>query len=210
MKDILQKKYIATPAMNKYLGNCIMIAYKIKSEIIEEPGYTADEILILVKTIEKPSVVCSFQKNKFLKREHFGSCERIPLRLSSACLTSSLGDTACRCYTDSIKYLKEINNRGVGVFVYIPQEGFGRGLFAKIADHSLQNGIDINGKRIKSLSFKNSVKLLYPEEDYDIRKYGIIKDLFKAIGIDDFPYLYLGKCGDKITKIQNDSGLDII
>lgn len=210
MKNIFKKNYIATPAKNKYLGPCTMIAYKINAKMINESRCTASEILILVKTIKDPIDICLSQKKNLFKHKYFGSRRRIPLRLSSACVTGSLGDIACNCHNDSIKYLKEINSMGVGIFIYLPQEGFGRGLFAKIADHCIQNSVYTNNERDRSLTFEESAKLLYPRENYDIRRYRVVKNVFEDLGINEFPYLYLGKCGDKIKKIRKDSGLDII
>lgn len=192
---------VATPANNVHLGSCIMLS------VLLDGG---KEALMLVKTKTNPLVVCKRNEKVFFEMNDFGDVSEIPLRISDACVTGSLGDTACSCHVDSVNYLKRMKKYGIGVFVYLPHEGMGRGLSAKLSDHRLQIGLGIGGKNIYPMSFEESTVILFKDSEYDSRIYKDIGMLFNQIGLGERTFLYFGENTRKIEAIKIQTGLCLV
>ena len=197
----MKHKITATPANNIHLGPCIMIAAFLDS---------GKEALLLVKTKKDPSVVCRRNESILFDASDFGQSSGIPLRISDACVTGALGDVACSCHVDSVRYLKNIRKHGVGVFLYLPHEGMGRGLSAKLSDHRLQLGLGVNGLNIRPMSFEESAAIMFGDSQYDSRTYTNIKTLFDQLGLDTLTFLYFGRNVRKMKTIQAETGLRLV
>lgn len=197
----MKLKIVATPANNVHLGSCIMIS------VLLDDG---KEALVLVKTKTNSLVVCKRNEKIFFEMNDFGDASEIPLRISDACVTGSLGDTACSCHVDSINYLKRMKKYGIGVFVYLPHEGMGRGLSAKLSDHRLQIGLGIGGKDSYPMSFEESMVILFKDSRYDSRIYKDVGTLFNQIGLGARTFLYFGENIRKIEAIKMQTGLRFV
>ncbi len=204
---LLEKQnYSVSPMRNVHLGDCIQVVYTANDDDVEANGLTAKEIVVLVKTpggspkgdasTEKP-----FGKYNFHE-------EITPLRISSACLHGSLGDSECGCYPETIEYMRQIADTGYGVFVYLPQDSLGRGLRDKVRDHRLIYGVDENGNKTDRLTVEESLTALHPE-GYDVRHFAILKRVFQELGLDDCKFRILGNNIAKIDTIQRETGLQI-
>ena len=199
------KKYTVAPSFNKYLGDCFIIAYSINKK--DRYCLTDNQVIIFIKVFKKR---WRYEQEYLFSENDFHKNKKIPLRISSSCITSLLGDNSCNCNIENIKFLKIIKKERNGVFIYLPQEGFSQGLRFKLRDHQFQFGIDAKkGKKIKPLNFKQSLRKIYGNSDHDIRSYIFLKTVFKELGLSRLPYRYLGTNLNKREKIIKETGLNI-
>ena len=99
--------------------------------------------------------------------------ENILTRIHSECLTGDvLGSKRCDCGNQLHKALKIIEENGVGILLYMRQEGRGIGLFNKLKAYELQeHGFDtVDANR----------KLGFPD---DMRDYKVACEILKKLGV---------------------------
>lgn len=211
--DIIERKsvkletpeYSAGPLYNRYMGKCLQVVFTVDERAVAENALTHRDVLILVKTavdpIESPS-----DNGVLFEEKHFNFRDDVPLRISSACLHGSLGDTDCLCHQETIAYMEQIREHGYGVFVYMPQDSQGRGLRDKVRDHRLIHGVDEQGHKIEPVSAEESLRILYPE-GYDIRRYEVLREIFSKLGLADIRFRYLGEGEEKRRQVVEETRL---
>src|SRR5881396_980019 len=101
------------------------------------------------------------------------------VRVHSECLTGDVfGSRRCDCGNQLHAALKQIEEEGTGVLVYMRQEGRGIGLAAKIHAYKLQEeGLD---------TVEANARLGYPS---DLRDYGLGAQILFDLGVRQFRFL---------------------
>ncbi|MEZ4224393.1 MAG: GTP cyclohydrolase II [Polyangiaceae bacterium] len=99
--------------------------------------------------------------------------EGVPVRVHSECLTSEVfGSLKCDCKGQLDRAMAEVARRGVGVIVYLRQEGRGIGLANKIRAYALQaQGAD---------TIEANERLHLP---VDARQYDIAAAMLRQLGV---------------------------
>lgn len=168
---------------NFYLGDCLCIIYKPSNKEIVSDSLLSEYILILLKSQKDLSNISTVRN--FIDNEIFQKKDKILLRISSECLLGNFGDSHCDCESQKISALKEINNCKQGIYIHIPQEAQGNGLFYKAKELELQvNGINPCGKYIGEKNIKEASEyLLKAKNKLDKRNYTSLLTVFKQLKV---------------------------
>lgn len=189
---------------NAFLGkNILAICYHADENEIKEAALTNKDILILINNSKINEELGKNNINIKSLIERSFSDEKIFLRLQYECLLGMYGDLHCDCEEQRKIYLEFIKENG-GVYIHLPQEAQGYGLFYKLKELELQvNGFNQNcnftGQKDRNTAFYE----INNKEFKDLRKYSIIKNILEAIGIVDKKFILLTESRKKVETLLN-------
>ena len=190
-------------------GNVLVICYRASSEEIKEYSLTSDNIVMFMKS----SIM-----DKLIKENNVNYLEIIPklfgqeilFRIQSECLLGMYGDSHCDCEQQKQDFIKLLKDND-GIFVHIPQEAQGWGLFYKCKELEIQvNGRNPNGEFIGKLNRDNAQRYLVKNDKFeDKRGYELIYKILKDLKIQNKKYIVYTESENKINNLIN-SGLNAI
>ncbi len=151
-----------------------LISYRLKDESLIEKGVEAK----LPTEYGDFRVIPFKQKSNGLEhvaliKGEWKADEPVLVRVHSSCMTGDIfGSLRCECGEQLHAAMRQVESDGVGVIVYMNQEGRGIGLMAKIAAYKLQEeGLD---------TVEANVHLGY---DPDERDYGVGAQILRELGV---------------------------
>ena len=194
---------------NSYLGDCLCLVYRPIDEEITEDHLLSDHVFLVIKSksdLKKLQTITDIEKSNI-----FINDQPVLLRISSECFFGSFGDSHCDCELQRILSLREIQKYGEGVFISLPQEAQGNGLFYKATELELQvNGFLPSGEFIGQKSITEAAEiLLNSSESLDKRKYTSVKTIFHALGFAKYDFSLMSENPSKRDYLESKLGIKI-
>ncbi len=184
-------------------SNILTICYSIDSDEMERYSLTSNNILLLIKS-NKIDELMSNNKIDFFDVISNAFDGDIFFRIQSECLLGVYGDSHCDCEIQKKEFLDLLKTRD-GIFVHLPQEAQGWGLFYKCKELELQvNGRDQNGKTLGKFNRDEAQKyLLHNEGFFDKRSYEIVFKILENLKLNNKKYIVYTESNNKINEMNN-------
>lgn len=197
---------------NKYLSSCITVVYLATEEEIKIDALTSQNIVLYIKS---PKLKHYGGKDinfiDFFSDVLFNESFPIFLRVASECMFGIFGDSHCDCESQRISSLNAINQVGQGIYIHLPHEAQGRGLFYKAEELALQvSGHDKTGKYVGEKNVLSASQTILGNDcKLDIRNYNCIKNILTDLGLNKYSYTFLTSNPEKVRIISTELGIDI-
>jgi len=189
---------------NKYLGNCFAI---VKHFDRVPNGFTGADITILIKPSDEMWDEVESLEDLLIKEDLFGNTQPY-LRVGSECMLGVMGDSHCNCEEERIAALKEIG-RNSGVYIHMPQEAQGRGLFYKAKELHLQvHGYMPDGSFVGCKSQAEAARLLTGMSNIDVREYDLVANIMKDLDLDGYTYSFMSRNPNKVKSLRS-AGINV-
>ena len=191
-------------------GNVLTVCYKADEDEVRKYGLTSDNVLILIKSNKINDWTNKKDIDYILELKKIFKNEEIFLRIQSECLLGMYGDSHCDCETQRINSISMIGKDG-GIFIHLPQEAQGWGLYYKLKELELQvSGRNVNGKFIGVKNRDDAQRILVGNNNFDdYRSYGIVYKILGLMGLSDEKFILISE-SEKKLKALKESGLKII
>lgn len=189
--------------------NILVICYNATEEEIDKYGLTSNNIIIFIK---------SKISNKLIKESDIDYFKVVPklfekdilFRIQSECLLGMYGDSHCDCENQKKEFINLLKDKD-GIFIHVPQEAQGWGLFYKCKELEIQvNGRNQNGKFIGKMNRDDAQKYLIKNDKFeDKRSYKLIYNILEDLKLNDKKYIVYTESENKINNLIN-CGLNAI
>lgn len=194
---------------NSYLGSCLGVVYRPTKGEIEKDSLQAPYVLLLLKSRLALDELITIERLR--AGSVFDPAAPVMLRIGSECLFGVFGDAHCDCESQRVRCLREISRQGQGVYVHLPQEAQGRGLYYKAKELQLQvSGVSPDGRFVGQQSVVDAARwILGSSEALDVRGYSAIGRIFQETGLDRYSYDLIGGNPQKCAFLQERLGLRV-
>lgn len=194
---------------NRFLRECLGIVFRPSEQEITKDSLQSPFVLVVLKTLQDLSPIRT--SADLAAYELFDTERPILLRIGSECLLGMFGDSHCNCESERTASLREIDRVGQGIYVHLPQEAQGQGLFYKAQELHLQvSGITPSGQDLGRMSIAQASRhLLGPDATLDRRDYTSLAHLFLELGLRRYRYNLLTESPAKATFVQRVLGVSI-
>ena len=194
---------------NLFQGNVLVIGYNLDEKEMKEYGLTSNTLFAFIKCdlLQKENSNNKINYKEIVKKSFQG--KNIFLRIQSECMLGMYGDSHCDCENQRITMIKTIAENG-GIYIHVPQEAQGWGLFYKLKELELQvSGRLQDGKFIGAKTRDEAQKLLLNTNKFkDSRSYLLIYNFLKLLELDNENFVLLSNNYDKLKDLEN-FGLNI-
>ena len=184
-----------------FKDNILVVCYTASAQEIKKYSLTSNNIVLFLKSSKMKEMVKDGTVNypkiipKLFNKE-------ILFRIQSECLLGMYGDSHCDCETQKQEFIKLLESNE-GIFVHIPQEAQGWGLFYKCKELELQvNGRTPEGKFIGKLNRDEAQKYLIKNNKFeDKRGYELILNILRDLKLDKKKYIVYTESANKINNM---------
>lgn len=190
-------------------NNILVICYNATLDEIKKYGLTSNNVIIFIK---------SKMMDKLIKDSSIDYLKMIPklfyndiiFRIQSECLLGMYGDSHCDCEKQKQEFINILRDKD-GIFVHVPQEAQGWGLFYKCKELEIQvNGRNPSGEFIGKMNRDDAQKYLIKNNKFeDKRSYELIYNILKDLKLQNKRYIVYTESAKKINNLIN-SGLNAI
>lgn len=183
---------------NTYLSDCLCVVCRPKSEEVVADHLQSQFILLVIKSRNPLTDIKTL--DNLQTANLFSSDSPVLLRVSSECLLGVFGDSHCDCEAQRVASLREIQHAGQGIYVHLPQEAQGNGLFYKAQELQIQvSGIDPNGLSIGQKTVDEASEYLLGEgELLDKRRYTSLARIFRETALNRYAYNIITDSPEKV------------
>ncbi len=186
-------------------GDVLTVCYSSDEDEMKKYGLTSPNILLFIRsnTMNFTKDDCDF----YSEISKMFQNEKIILRIQSECLLGMYGDSHCDCESQRINSIKIISQNG-GIFVHLPQEAQGWGLFYKLKELELQvSGRMQSGEYIGKKDRDSAQRILLNMHDFhDNRSYEIVAKILEKLSLSNHKFLVITDSDKKIKEL-NDMGI---
>lgn len=190
-------------------SDALSICYKASKNEMEKFGLTSENIVLLLKSK-------NINKNMDKKDcDYFDAVknlfkDEIFIRIQSECLLGVYGDSHCDCESQK-KCFFDLLKENDGIYIHMPQEAQGWGLFYKLKELELQvNGRNPEGKYVGAMTRDEAQKYLTGNQKFeDKRSYELIYNILSDLGLLNKKFIVYTDSDKKIDEM-NKIGVDAI
>ena len=192
-----------------FKGNVLVVGYEADAKEIKTFGLTSKTVTVFIKSnlLQEENKNSKINYKKIIK-DSFKN-KSILLRIQSECMLGMYGDSHCDCEEQRLEMIDLIAKKG-GIYIHMPQEAQGWGLFYKIKELELQvSGRLQDGKQVGSKTRDEAQELLLNTKEFkDYRNYNLIYKILKELDIKKENFIFLSNNKNKLKDLKKE-GLNI-
>lgn len=188
---------------NMFNSDVLVICYRANGEEMRRYGLTSENVLIFIKSkkISELDENCNYKYLNNLQKLFDGN--EIIVRIQSECLLGMFGDSHCDCEQQRLNAIKIISDNG-GMYIYLPQEAQGYGLYYKLKELELQvSGRLQNGEYVGKKTRDEAQKILLNSKAFsDQRNFEIVYNILKILNLTEYKYIMITDSDKKVQQMS--------